>query len=232
MKLAIMQPYFLPYIGYFQLLNLVDKFVFYDDVNFINRGWINRNNMLVNGQEHLFTIPLVKASQNKLIKNIEINNCSDWRSKTLKTIRLSYSKAPNFDSVYPIFESIFNFQTNSLPDFILNANLRLIAFLSIDTEIIQSSSHYLNNGLKGQERILDICIKEQATMYVNPPGGKALYEQNEFVRRGIELKFLNVLPIEYKQYGKKFTPYLSILDVLMFNGLPEIKKLLNCYSLV
>ncbi|RYF78205.1 MAG: hypothetical protein EOO39_02060, partial [Cytophagaceae bacterium] len=117
MTLAIMQPYVLPYIGYIQLLNAVDTFVFYDDVAFINRGWVNRNRLLVNGKDHLFTIPLKDASQNKAIREIELANDSKWRGKLLKTIEQSYRKAPQYGVVMPMTERIINFQADTIADY-------------------------------------------------------------------------------------------------------------------
>ncbi|HEY0111260.1 MAG TPA: WbqC family protein, partial [Fibrella sp.] len=113
MTLAIMQPYVLPYIGYIQLMNTVDTFVFYDDVAFINRGWVNRNRLLVNGKEYLFTIPLKEASQNKTIREIELANDPKWRGKLLKTIEQSYRKAPQYTVVMPMTERIINFQAEN-----------------------------------------------------------------------------------------------------------------------
>ncbi|MDR6194877.1 WbqC family protein [Siphonobacter sp. SORGH_AS_0500] len=108
MTLAIMQPYLFPYIGYFQLLNAVDKFVIYDDVAFINRGWINRNSILNNGKAQLFTVPLKEASQNKLIHEISIDTDQKWRDKLLKTIQQNYKKAPHFAAVFPNSGSRFS----------------------------------------------------------------------------------------------------------------------------
>ena len=104
MKIAIMQPYFFPYLGYWQLMNIVDKFVIYDDVNYIKRGWINRNRILVEGKPFYIHVPVMKASQNKIINEMEVFVDSSLRKKELKTIELAYKKAPFFDSVYPLIK--------------------------------------------------------------------------------------------------------------------------------
>ena len=132
MKLAIMQPYIFPYIGYFQLIKAVDKFVLYDDVNFINRGWINRNRILVNGQDSMFTIPLKDASQNKLINEIDVNWDNNWKGKFLKTIEQAYKKAPFYEKILPIIEKTIEVQEVQFNKIIEN-NLRLICeYLSSD----------------------------------------------------------------------------------------------------
>lgn len=118
MKLAIMQPYFLPYIGYFQLINAVDTFVLLDDVNYINKGWINRNQLLLNGKAHLFTLPLQKASQNKLINQLELSNETKWKDKLLKTIETAYKKAPQFHLVFPLISQILQYPESNLSLFI------------------------------------------------------------------------------------------------------------------
>jgi hypothetical protein len=233
MKVAIMQPYFFPYIGYFQLINAVDKFIIYDDVNYINRGWINRNNILVNGAAHLIQVPLVGASQNKLINEIEIVPDTKWKTKLLKTIHQSYVKAPFFNPVYTLVESVLNEETRSISALNLAAIKAVCGYIGIQTEIIPSSSTYTNKHLKGQERILDICKQENVTHYINPIGGITLYDKNYFSDKNIDLFFIQTKAILYKQQQiSTFIPHLSILDVLMNVGKIEINELLNNYELI
>src|ERR1039458_5451183 len=170
MKIAIMQPYFLPYIGYFQLMNAVDKFVVLDDVNYINKGWINRNNILVNGKANLFAIPLKEASQNKLINEISVVDEAKWRTKLLKTIELSYKKAPFFAIVYPMIEEIINSGNSKISDLNYYSLVRINNYLDLNTEIVSTSSIYKNSDLKAEKRIIDICLKEHASIYINPIG--------------------------------------------------------------
>ncbi|PAC31204.1 WbqC family protein [Flectobacillus sp. BAB-3569] len=232
MKLAIMQPYIFPYIGYFQLIKAVDKFVIYDDVNFINRGWINRNRILVNGKDSLFTIPLKEASQNKLINEIEVNWDDAWKSKWLKTLEQSYKKAPFFQQVLPIIEQTLG-QEKTIFSEIIVENLKLInAYLDITTEIIPSSAIYQNIELKAQNRILDICLQEKANHYINPIGGIELYQKEVFEEKGIQLNFIKSKPVQYPQLKNDFVPWLSILDVLMFNSVEQIQTFLDSYELV
>jgi WbqC-like protein family len=232
MKLGIMQPYIFPYIGYFQLINAVDKFVIYDDVNFINKSWINRNRILNNGQESLFTIPLKEASQNKLINEIEVNWDDSWKNKFFKTLEQCYKKAPFYQDVLSIIEETFN-NDKEIISKVIEVNLILICkYLDINTAIVSSSGIYKNNHLKAQERILDICIQEKAEHYVNPIGGVELYDKSFFENQNIKLSFIKSNLIEYKQFKNDFVPWLSMIDVLMFNSKEKIKEFLNNYELV
>ena len=230
--LAIMQPYLFPYIGYIQLMAAADKFVIYDDVAFINKGWINRNKILVGGKENLFTIPLIGASQNRLIKDLEIDDSTKWRGKFLKTLEQSYKKAPQFQNVFPVIVEIIASEEKMIAGMIVKS-LELIAnYLEIKTEIISSSSIYQNENLKAQERILDICLKEKAQQYINPSGGMELYNKNHFAEQGISLNFIRSKPIVYPQFQNEFIPWLSVIDVLMFNSKEEVNNILNQYELI
>lgn len=229
MKVAIMQPYLFPYIGYFQLINIVDKFVLYDDVNYIKKGWINRNNLMVNGKKLLFTISLSQASQNKLINEIEI---VDTFEKFLKTIQINYSKAEYYKQTNDLINSILSFSRNNLKDFIKNSIEEILTYIGIESEILVSSELNKNNSLKGQDKILEICKILNASSYFNLPGGMDLYDKNKFREAGIELYFVKTTHIPYKQFSKEFEPALSIIDVLMNNSKGGIKKLLNDFELV
>lgn len=232
MTLAIMQPYFLPYIGYMQLMGAVDTFVLYDDVSFINRGWINRNRLLINGQEYLFTLPLKDASQNKRINEVHLADDPKWRGKLLKTIEQGYRKAPQYAGVMPLTEKIINFATDSITDLAHYSLVELNQYLGLTTRLVPSSSVYNNVELKAQERILDICRQEGATRYINPIGGTELYDKPSFAEAGIELNFIRTNRVEYAQFKNEFIPYLSILDVLMFNDVEQTRHLLGAYELV
>ena len=230
MKIAVMQPYLFPYIGYFQLLNAVDKFVVFDDVNFIKKGWINRNNILVNRQKYLFTVPLKDASQNKLIKEIQIAE-GDWQEKFLKTVAQSYKKAEFFDDTFALIEKIMLSGESFLAKLILQS-LRLFKdALKINAEIVPSSEIYNNRELKAQDRILDICKQENATKYINPVGGTELYDRQIFSENGVKLFFLKTQPFSYRQFGEEFAPNLSIIDVLMFNGFSKTREFLSRFTL-
>ena len=232
MKIGIMQPYFLPYIGYWQLLNAVDKYIIYDDVNYINRGWINRNRILLNSKDKMITLSLKEVSQNKLIKEIELLNNEKEREKLLKTISQSYKKAPFYDEVYPLIEEILNFKEINLGKFLENSIKKIIEYLEINATILISSEIEKDNMLKGKNKILDICKNLGASEYYNAIGGQELYSYEEFNKEGIKLKFLKSGNIEYRQFKNEFIPNLSIIDVMMFNSKEKIKEFLNNYTLI
>ena len=228
MKVGIMQPYFMPYIGYWQLINAVDKYVVYDDVNYIKKGWINRNNILVNGEGKLFTASLKETSQNKLINEIDI--CDDF-SKLLKTLHFSYSKAPYYHTVAELMQKICAFPNKNLAAFLYNSIREVCNYLSIDTEIVLSSDIEKDNSLKGQDKILYICKQLDATEYYNAIGGKELYDEVSFTANNIKLSFLRTEFKEYSQFEHPFIKGLSIIDMLMFNSVEEMQKHLNYYVL-
>lgn len=234
MKIAVMQPYLFPYIGYFQLINAVDKFVFYDDVNFIKQGWINRNKILVSGKDFLFTIPLVNATSFSLIKDTRINEklYESWKVKFLQTILQSYKKAPYFKNVYNLIDTILSEPYITISEFAIGCVRTISIYLGITTEFITSSESYKNQELDRQERLFDICKSENANSYINALGGQDLYTKEDFSQKEITLNFIKALPVEYKQFKNEFIPSLSIIDVLMFNSIEEIEAMINNYELI
>ena len=228
MKLGIMQPYFFPYIGYWQLINLVDTFVIYDDVTFIKQGYINRNYLLANGQAQLMTLELNGASSNKLINEIQVGNNS---KKILKTIAQNYSKAPYFEIVYLLIKDILNQKERNLAKYIGYSLVVISKYLEIKTEFIYSSDIQKHNSLKAQNRVIEINKQLGSTVYINAIGGKKLYKKEDFKKENIELKFLKVEEFKYKQFNNEPIPFLSIIDIMMFNSKDEIRKILNKYSL-
>ncbi|MEO7172473.1 WbqC family protein, partial [Flavobacterium sp.] len=226
------QPYFMPYIGYIQLLKAVDTFVVYDDVSYIKKGWINRNNILINGESFLFTIPLNEASQNKNINQIYIDEQANWKINFLKTITQSYKNAPYFQEVFSLIEEIIYQEEHNLAKNIKYSLDKICTYLSIQTKILFSSDIDKNNDLKGQDKIIEICKKLQATNYINAIGGKELYNKEAFLNNDIELNFIRTNPIIYKQFKNDFIPWLSIIDVMMFNSVEQINGFLNQYELL
>lgn len=232
MKVGIMQPYFFPYIGYFQLINSVDKFVILDDVNYINRGWINRNRILINGEPRLISMPLKDASQNKMINEIEIANDQKWKEKLLRTLQLHYKKALFFSDVFRLVEKIILNKEQNLSAFIFASIIAINKYLAIKTVIESSSAKYITKHLKAEQKILNICFQGNATTYINPIGGTDLYLKQQFKDHNIELLFLKTKEVTYNQNCKIFIPWLSIIDVMMFNSRSDIKIMLNNYGLV
>lgn len=231
MKLAIMQPYLFPYLGYYQLISAVDRFVILNDVNYINKGWINRNRILSNGKATLFTVPLKKSSQNKKINECELSDII-WKEKLLKTIEYSYKRAPFFNEVYELISSLILYEEVNLSRWLTFQIKSLCVYLEIPSDIIETSGKYENGHLKAQGKIIDICLKEKADIYINPSGGKDLYQKEVFARNNIKLNFLKVLPCHYEQFNKEFVPDLSIIDMLMFNSKSRIKEQLTHFELI
>jgi len=229
MSLAIMQPYFFPYIGYFQLLNAVDTYVIADDLNYIKNGFINKNTILMNNQEFKISLQLKGASQNKLINEIEVG---DNGAKLLETIRRSYKKAPHFEDAFPLIEKILLNKEKNLAKFLGDALIRIAAYLEMDTKILYSSEIEKDNFLMMDERIIDICNRLHEKEYVNAVGGKNLYCKLEFSEANIDLKFINKKKIMYEQFNNDFIAKLSLIDVLMFNSVSNIKEMLVSYDLV
>lgn len=229
MKLAIMQPYFFPYIGYFQLISAVDTFVIYDDVNYIKQGWINRNRILLKGKEHLLTLNLANASSFKLINEIKIGNNND---KLLKTIEQTYKKAPFFHESFSVVEEILTFKESNLAGFLENSIRKLTSILCIQTNIVVSSKVEKDISKKGIDKVIDICKVLNASIYINAIGGQGLYSKEAFVQKQINLKFIKSHSINYAQFNNEFVPWLSIVDVMMFNSKEKIKKMLNKYELI
>lgn len=229
-SLAIMQPYFLPYIGYFQLISAVDKFVIYDDVNYIRQGWVNRNRILLQGHAHMLSLPVAKASSYCKISELHLVS-NNWRDCMLSTIHHAYVRAPCFSEVMPLVEKMIGYPANALNDFLLHSLKQLCGYLLITTPIVQTSSCYGNAHLKGQERLIDICQLEGATQYVNSSGGMSLYSQQAFARYGIDLHFLRPEAIYYSQLGAGFVANLSMLDVLMFNCRSQVRTMMKQFLL-
>ena len=232
MKLGIMQPYFFPYIGYWQSINAVDKYVIYDDVNFIKGGWINRNKILVNGNAKIINLKMNGASPNKLINEVKVANDKIYNKKLLKTIGHSYSKAPYYKDVYTLIEEIIFYEEENLSTYLENSIIRIAEYLDISTEFILSSDIEKDNSLKGQDKVIDICRILDASEYYNAIGGIELYSSEVFNFNEIKLKFLKSELIKYKQFGNDFEPNLSIIDVMMFNSKEDVKRFLDLYVLI
>lgn len=229
MKLGIMQPYFMPYIGYFQLMKAVDKYVVYDDVNYIKGGWANRNHILINGEKEMFTVTLQKASPNKLFNEIVIGD--DFK-KLMKTLQMNYSRAINFDQTMVLMERIISFPNKQLAVFIANSFREILSYLSVETEILMSSEIPKDNSLRGKDKIIQICEILGADTYYNAVGGKNLYDQEEFREHGITLNFVDSLPQVYSQlHTREFVSGLSTIDVLMNNTKDKVNSLLESYQI-
>ena len=218
-----MQPYFLPYIGYWHLVASVDKFVLLDDVNYINRGWINRNQIMVNGIPTWLTLPIQGASQNRLILELKLTEKKAWQANFEKNIQHSYARAPYFKDGFALFKQIMDEMDGNLSESLSKSISSIVQILGLTTELVPTSRIFPKGGLKGQERILDICKRLGATEYVNAPGGRGLYEASSFLEAGVKLCFLSEQSAEDElRSGSTDGTPLSILDTMMYNSFLNI----------
>jgi len=229
-KVAIMQPYFLPYMGYWQLINDVDEFVVYDNIKYTKKGWINRNRFLQNGKDTLFSLALQSGSDDLDVSDRQLSSAFE-RDRLVRQLKEAYRKAPFFSENFSIIEQVINFPDNNLSAYIENSIRTLCSYLSITTPVITSSDIKIDHkSLKGKDKVIEICKSLGATEYVNPIGGLDLYDRSEFEKAGLKLTFLRSRSLDYKQSGNEFIPHLSILDVLMFNSLEQTKEYLGSFT--
>ena len=227
-----MQPYFFPYIGYFQLIHSVDLFILYDNIKYTKKGWINRNRFLLNGADSVFSVPLRKDSDFLDVKNRAVADNFD-AAKLVNQLREAYRRAPQFDQAFPIVESAIVAPRRNLFDYIHGTVTDVCRYLGVGTRIVASSSIAIDPALKAEDRVLALCRATGASAYVNAIGGQKLYSREEFEAHGVELKFLESHAITYPQFGDPFVPWLSIVDVLMFNSVPTIRQFIETgYELV
>jgi hypothetical protein len=233
MKITIMQPYFFPYLGYFQMVQAADTFVFYDDVQFIKGGWINRNRILVNKTPTFFSAQLVGASSNKLINEVGVMSNDKVIRKTLNTISQNYSKAPFFNAIFPIVEEVYRSESKNIAELAALSVTKVADYLELVTCFEFSSNlTFGHNSSDKAERIVEICHGFNANTYINATGGKALYSKEFFAKRGIDLFFIEGALPEYNQGTKDFFPGMSMVDVLMHNDKAAVLKMLNSFQLV
>lgn len=232
MKAAIMQPYLFPYIGYFQLIGAVDLFVVYDNIKYTKKGWINRNRFLQNGADALFSVPLRNDSDFLDVRERAV--APDFnRDKLLNQLREAYRRAPQFATAFPLVERVLRNEEENLFRFIHRSIVEVCGYLGIGTTVAISSEVAIDHTLRGKEKVIALCRGVGAETYINPIGGIGLYSKGEFAAEGVELRFLKSRPFEYPQLGVPFVPWLSIIDVMMFNSRERIMERIVCnYDLV
>ena len=217
MKLALMQPYFFPYPGYFSLLHSADRFVFYDDVQYIKNGWINRNRILIGGAPKYITVPLLDASASSRIDQVVIASGQGWQRKMLESLRHGYSKAPYFGAVESLVRGVVVAGESHISELAKASVCAVAGYLGLSAQIVRSSTGYGNSALRGVDRVLDICRRERASEYLNLPGGRELYDPQQFRAAGIALEFVEPAATPYPQFSAGFRPFMSIVDMLMHN---------------
>lgn len=231
---AIMQPYAFPYLGYFSLVAAADTFVFYDDVNYIPRGWINRNRVLINGVAHTFTIPVVNASQNDRIVDTRLHDFAAFRNKFIKQVRLAYAKAPNFDTGFDYVDAVLKGAPASIAELAISSVVMLCRRLGIEKQFLRASEiSPETHGMERGDRLIAITRALGSSRYVNALGGTVLYDKSRFGASGVDLQFVKPRLGAYPQgRAAEFTPGLSIIDVLMNNPVQHVAHMIGDYELV
>lgn len=234
MILGMMQPYFYPYLGYWQLMDAVDEYIIYDDVNFIKGGWIHRNRIKINGEAQYYGLTIRKASQNRKINDHDLNMDEKAKRDLLKKVESAYGRAPYFKQAYEVFEKTILLEETNLAKFLANSNREVARYLGITTPIYTCTELGLDNSLKFQDRILDICQSRGYTGYINAIGGKELYGHEPFDAIGCPISFLRMdNDIVYPQQGNSdFIPGLSILDLMMNNSRDQLSDMLKRFQIV
>jgi hypothetical protein len=209
-------------------MNAVDEFIIYDNIKYTKKGWINRNRILMNGKDQMISLPLKKDSDYLNVNQRFLSNGFEKiKNKTLSQISNNYRKAPYFNITYDLISEIFNYQENNLFKFILNSLTEIKKHLSIDTNLVISSTVDIDHSLQSQNKVLALCQARKAQTYINPIGGTELYSSTLFLNNHIELKFLKTNSLKYQQFKNEFIPFLSIIDIMMFNSLDTISQYLN-----
>jgi hypothetical protein len=236
MTIAVMQPYIFPYLGYYQLVRAVDTFVFFDDVNFITRGWINRNRILQQNEPYRFTVPLTKASQNRMINEIEIADFTYWRKDFLKLIEFNYKKAPFYLPVQKwLYDFLYSKDFRWISELASDSVRNISSLLELPTQFLFSSQIEYRAGeiQNGQDKVIQICGLLGAKKYINPLNGVEIYDEGAFDKKDISLNFIRMDEIIYDQMQSgKFESSLSIIDVLMFNDRDRVREFLTKYTLL
>lgn len=232
MRIGIMQPYWWPYLGYYQLIKAVDAFVVYDDIKYTKKGWINRNRILLNDAPHTITLPLAADADDREIRARRLAaNFSAERGRLERRIAAAYRRAPYFAETMPLVTECLDCTESNLFGFLLNSLRVVLRHLEITTPVHVSSTLGVSGELHGEERVVATCQALRATDYVNPPGGRALYNPSRFRTAGLRLHFIEPRLLPYTQLGGPFVSHLSIIDVMMFNSRPRLAELLQSYTI-
>lgn len=232
-----MQPYFMPYLGYFSLIKHTDLFILFDTVQFIRHGWIERNRILKQtGGWQYIQVPLIKSNgHSTLIKDVRINNQDNWKGKIIAQLQHYKKKAPYYYKTISLLEDVFSCDYDDIVSLNNNALQVICRYLGINTKIEVFSKMNLSiaQATAPDEWALNICKAiEGADEYWNPPGGLYFFDRMKYEKEGIKLCFQQVNLEQYNQSVLPFEAGLSIVDVLMFNSPEEINNMLNKYTLM
>lgn len=234
-KIAIMQPYFFPYIGYFLLINQADKFIFFDTPQYIRRGWVNRNRILKSKTDITYiTVPVKKSSRDTTIMNTEIDYSNNWRETILGQLVFYKKLAPNYNNVIDLVKSLLENKVSTISELNIYTTIEICKYLNIDSsfDTFSQMSISLPKINEPDEWALYITKELGYQIYLNPPGGISFFDVNKYTRENIELQFLKATLEPYIQKIGHFESGLSILDIMMFNSEKEIKSMLNNFEVI
>ena len=234
MKVAIMQPYFFPYIGYFSLIKNTDHFVFFDTPQYIRKGWINRNRVIGGGGKDIyFTVPIVKAPQDTAIRDIKIDTGSNWQEKMRGQLSIYKKRAPFYRDVMSVVEKVINLECESISELAIESVVRTCEYLEIPIQydVYSQMKHEAIDVREPDEWALYITRQMGYDTYVNPPGGKSFFHAEKYEKMGIDLQFLTQELPHYNQRTSEFVEGLSILDVMMFCPPEEVRKMMENYTI-
>jgi len=234
MKVALMQPYFFPYLGYFQLIHSVDEFIIFDQAQHIRRSWITRNRILNAHKESIYiNVPVCRAQRETIIKDIQINNDINWQEKIIQQL-LYYKDAPNFTNVMEFVKECLSIKCDNVGQ--LNTSLLRMTcnLLNIDTHITVLSEKFpsIDEAKEADEWGIKVSQALNASTYINAIGGKEFYDQQKYNEEGLDIQFINPILAPYKQFNHEFVPGLSIVDILMFNEISKIKEMIGLHEFV
>lgn len=200
-----------------------------ENLQYIKRGYINKNHILAQGKKYMFTLQVLGVHLGMRINEIEIGNNSE---KILRSFFYAYKRAPYFKEIFPMIEEILLNDEKNLAKYVGYSIERIARYLDMDTKFIYDSDLHIDTSLGAQVSVIERCKKLDVDSYINAMGGQALYDKEDFLKEGIKLNFLKMGKITYKQFHNDFVPNLSIIDVLMFNSKDETKKMLEKYELI
>lgn len=233
MKMGIMQPYFFPYIGYFQLIDASDRYIFFDTPQFERHGWMNRNRIIniAEGSTYI-SVPVIKAPQKTAICDMRINNTTDWRQKMFAQMEVYKKRAPYYHETLEVVHRAVDRKTDSLVEMSVASVVESCRYmgLALDWEIYSSMGLDFRKDCEPDEWALEICKALGVKTYINAPGGEMFFDRRKYEAAGIQLEFIHPELKPYVQRIGRFEPGLSIIDVMMYNSPEEIRELLKSYT--
>jgi hypothetical protein len=237
-RLAIMQPYFFPYLGYFSLIAASDQFIVFDVVQYIRHGWVNRNRILKPGfaADQYVLVPLVKHSRDTKIRDMRVANQLPWKTKLLAQLQHYKKRAPHFRMTRELLDACFEIETDSLVELNVHCLATIcealqIPFNPMRVDLNEPGFQALASKVRDPgDWALELSVEYNASQYLNPIGGQDIFDAEKFQQNGIELQFVKNRLAEYDQRNSAFIAGLSIIDALMFNGVDGTRELIDDYD--